>query len=109
RPAAMFVVFLIHQAAGLRVWPYHLANVALHAGNAVLLLRLLQRRYGRQTAALAAILFALLPIHVEAVAYASELPEVLMLTWILLAWHALEYPARPSAAGFGFFCLALLT
>ncbi|MBI3550679.1 MAG: tetratricopeptide repeat protein [Elusimicrobia bacterium] len=109
RPIPMLLFFLLRRVSGLAVWPFHALSVAVHAANSVLLWRLLARRYSGSVALSAAVLFAVLPVHSEAVAFASQLPEILMATWVLLAWLELEAPAPASIAGVGFFCLALLT
>jgi tetratricopeptide (TPR) repeat protein len=77
---------------------HHLVNLLLHLGSVILLFRLVKRLTGRGEAALlAAALFALHPLNVEAVAWVSERRTVLcmfLLLWALLAW--LPYVTAPA-------------
>jgi protein O-mannosyl-transferase len=101
----------------------HYVNVLLHALNAVLLFLLLQRATGfRWRSLMVAALFALHPINVESVAWASERKNVLSTLFFLLALYAYgEYARKPAfsrpalrsaliryAAVAGWFALALL-
>jgi protein O-mannosyl-transferase len=70
--------------------PYHLINVILHLLNTYLLYRIVDKLSGRPFAALiVAALFALHPMHVESVAWISELKDVLYTAFYfgaMLAW-----------------------
>ena len=70
--------YLEWRLAGGAPWPFHLDNVLLHAGNAVLL-GVLARQLALPAVAawLAAALWALHPMHVESVAWVTERKNVL--------------------------------
>ena len=78
---ALAKVALVRDTAGelaLRPWPFHAANLALHVLSALAVFGLLLRLVRRAWAACAgALLFALHPIQVEAVAWVSGLKDVL--------------------------------
>jgi protein O-mannosyl-transferase len=87
---------------GLAPGWHHLTNVFLHALNSVLLFALLRRMTGaRWPSFFAALLFAVHPLHVEAVAWIAERRELLSgLFWFLsiLAW--LRYIERSTLASY---------
>src|SRR5205823_2017819 len=63
---------------GIHPWGFHLTNVLLHAVSVALLFLLLRRMTGAiWRSAAVAILFALHPLHVEAVAWVAERKELL--------------------------------
>jgi len=79
---------------------HHMVSVALHALNAVLVFLLVRAATRRDLgAALVAALFALHPLRVESVAWASERKDVLCATFFLATLLAyLCYARAPSAA-----------
>ena len=73
------------QLFGTRAGAQHLVSVGFHIANALLLLLLLRRMTGALwRSALVAALFALHPLHVESVAWASERKDVLSGFFFLL-------------------------
>jgi tetratricopeptide (TPR) repeat protein len=84
---------------GLDAGSHHLVSLALHAGSAVLLFRLLWTGTGAlgRSAAVAA-LFCLHPLHVESVAWIAERKDLLSTFFGMLSLLAyLEHARRPSA------------
>jgi tetratricopeptide (TPR) repeat protein len=77
---------------------HHAINILLHASNAVLLFLLLQSATKRDWESFfVAALFALHPINVESVAWASERKNVISVFFLLLALYAYgKYVARPT-------------
>lgn len=92
--------FVINRAlTGTAPWGFHAVNVLLHAGACVLLWRVVRgtaTRYG--TALWAALLFAALPVHVEAVANVVGRAEILAAVFVLAAWLAHRRGRLPLAA-----------
>jgi tetratricopeptide (TPR) repeat protein len=101
-PLTSSVFWIQHQLWGDRPAGYHLVNVLLHALNAVLLWHLL-RRLSLPAAWLAAAVFAVHPVHVQSVAWISELKNVLstafFLSSMLLFVRYLGLVASRSSAG----------
>lgn len=88
------------QLFGLNPAGHHYVNVLLHAANAVLLFLLLQSATGfRWRSLMVASLFALHPMNVESVAWASERKNVLSMLFFLLALYA--YTSYARKPGFG--------
>ena len=100
---------------GLSPAAYHLTNLFLHAFNVVLVFVLLQKatlKIARST--MVAALFAVFPLNVEAVAWATERKSVLSVFFLLLAiWAYGWYTRRPGFARYlaivACFALSLMT
>ena len=112
-PVLHSAFWLFHQVWGSAPLGYHLANILLHATSAYLLFVLL-RRISVPGALLAAFAFALHPVHVESVAWISELKNVLSgVFYLAAALFYLRYDAsrerRTYVAALGFFTLAVLS
>ncbi|HVH50083.1 MAG TPA: tetratricopeptide repeat protein, partial [Candidatus Bathyarchaeia archaeon] len=77
---------------------HHAINILLHGLNALILFLLLRNATGRDWESFfVAALFALHPVNVESVAWASERKNVLSMFFLLLAFYAYgKYAARPS-------------
>lgn len=103
RPLMHLVFLALHQLAGPEAWAFHLANVLLHAANTLLVFLLVARWVGagaesrrpgaRRVPFVTALLFALHPVHTEAVAWIAALPE---LVFTLFGLAALLLDARPG-------------
>jgi tetratricopeptide (TPR) repeat protein len=102
RPVTYATFSLNWMVGNVHGWGYHLFNVLLHALVTVLLFVLLRRllegvRNAETIAFVAALLFAVLPIHTEAVASISGRAELLAAGFVMGAW-LLHLRDRPAAA-----------
>jgi hypothetical protein len=78
RPLPLALYFVIYQMFGLSAAAFHGFNVVLHAVNTGLMYTLGKRLRLLPTASfIAALLWAVHPLHTESVAYASSTPELL--------------------------------
>src|SRR5208282_2523594 len=89
RPLFVAWSMLNYTLFGLRPWGWHLGAVLLHVG-AVTAVFWLVRRLGLDywTAALAALIFALHPIHIEPVAWVSAASDTMVTMFAALAFAA---------------------
>ena len=102
RPLLFVILMLDFHLFGLESWGYHLSNVLLHAGVSVLVFmvaasllkqghRLMDEpsasSWQRLLPLIAALLFALHPIHTESVAWISGMTDVSFSLFYLLAFH----------------------
>ena len=111
-PLAHSAFWVMHRAFGDDTTGYHIVNIVLHALSALLIVAIV-RRLRLPGAWLAAVIFALHPVHVESVAWITELKNTL--SGVLYLGAALVYlrfdeerNPRHYAAAAALFVLALL-
>lgn len=112
----VFTTFWVEHAIwGFWAGGYHFVNVLLHGLSAILLLQVL-RKIGLPmwSATMAAILFAIHPVHVESVAWITERKNVLSgVFYLASAWCYLNFESKRQAkfwgAAFALFICALLS
>ncbi|MHC4570948.1 MAG: tetratricopeptide repeat protein [Planctomycetota bacterium] len=94
---------------GLNPVGHHFTNVLFHIVNALLLLLVFNRMTGNLWAsAFVAAVFALHPLHIESVAWASERKDVLStFFWMLTMWAYVQYTERPNIGWYLLVALAL--
>jgi Flp pilus assembly protein TadD len=89
---------LVFQLVGLKFGMHHLTNLFFHIANTLLLFLVFKRMTGTlwQSAFVAA-MFALHPLNVESVAWASERKNVLStFFWMLTIWTYIRYTECPG-------------
>ncbi|HET6769619.1 MAG TPA: tetratricopeptide repeat protein [Chitinophagaceae bacterium] len=77
-PFTTLLYAIEYRLFGLNAQPYHFINLLIHLLNVLLVYLLIQKLAGRkEIAAVTALFFAIHPMHVESVAWISELKDVL--------------------------------
>ncbi len=110
RPLQMLFYLVIVQIFGLSPFAFHTLNIGLHAANACLVFGLGSRLGLRQAVSfLAALLWALHPIHTEAVTYISATADPLYSFFCLLGLFVLlpDFAARKFWFASFLFALAI--
>lgn len=96
RPIVNLSLALNFAAGGLQVIGYHLANLAIHAACALLLLGIARRSLGLGAATIAALLWAAHPLDTEAVTWIVQRAESLMALFYLGTLYCfIRYTERP--------------
>lgn len=114
RPLSVFTFSLNHAVGGLNPLGYHVANVLLHMAACALLWTFIWRLFGQSgLATIAGLLFAVHPIHCEAVANIVGRAEVLAAAFLLggltalLPGHGIPGPRRWAIAAACFLAAVL--
>jgi Flp pilus assembly protein TadD len=114
RPVQMLLYMTLYHAFGFNAFPFHLSMLLMHTANALLVYVLARRLLPSRNAALVAgILFAVHPIHNEAVVWLSAhdaLMTIEVLTSLLLfiRWDAAPRPPQIAALA-ALFAVVLLS
>src|SRR5205807_7357218 len=85
RPIQMVLYMAFYYAFGFDPFRFHLVMLLLHAANTMLVYRLAKRFIPHEAALVAGILFAVHPIHNEAVVWIAVLPDMLLTFETLIA------------------------
>jgi protein O-mannosyl-transferase len=86
-PLTMLVYAVEYSFFGVEPHGYHLVNLFLHLLNIILVFRIVILLSGKKEIAIvAALLFGIHPLHVESVAWASELKDLLYSFFFLASW-----------------------
>jgi protein O-mannosyl-transferase len=97
RPIFSVWMLLLHTCGGLAPWFWHLSSILLHVAATWLVFRICQRLTGNDAgAAAAAAIFAVHPIHVDAVSWVSASCELLFAISALAAMLILLDPPLPD-------------
>lgn len=112
-PVAHSAFWLMHALWGDATFGYHLVNILLHASSAWLLVVIL-KRLNIPGAILAGLIFAVHPVHVESVAWMTELKNALSgALYLLAALFYLRFDTNRKTGAYRtalvLFVLALLT
>jgi tetratricopeptide (TPR) repeat protein len=107
RPLQVILYAVVYHLFGLHVAAYHLLNIFLQAGNAILIYILLKKIYSEKISFLVSALWAIAPIQTQAVTYMSGTADPLCLFFTLLC--ILLFSQKRYIYAFFSFILALLS
>jgi len=87
RPLLSLDYLVLYQVYGPLPYGFHLANVLTHAAVVIMLFVVTKRLFqSRAIAVVTAIVFALHPVHVEAVAWVAAIPDLQLALFLLIAF-----------------------
>jgi tetratricopeptide (TPR) repeat protein len=110
RPLQFACYWVLYRIGGPNPAVFHLLNLLLYAATAWLVFRLSLGLFRNEVAALAgALLWALHPVHVEAVAWISALPDLGFAFFTLLAVVCFAHAEHEGGKGLRYHALAVAT
>jgi tetratricopeptide (TPR) repeat protein len=105
RPLAQFLFALFWNVGGGHPMIFHVFVLAIHVATTVMVWLLLERALPRPAALLGAVLFAVDPVHVEAIASIANSTEVLVtllaIAMVLAIWRATDRDGDQRALRWG--------
>jgi tetratricopeptide (TPR) repeat protein len=99
RPLSLLWWYLLRAVLGLGATGFHASNLLLHAASAAAVLLVGRKLLPALPALAAALLFAVHPVHVEPVAFASAGATELLPSLLFLVATAILLPARQEGGG----------
>ncbi len=109
RPLHIFTYWLIARAAGSNPFAYHLVQLVLYALTIWIVYRIARELLQNELAAFSgALLWALHPLHVEAVAWAAAIPEIGCAFFCMLGFWMFLRAERHSPQNLGWHAAAAL-
>ncbi len=106
-PFTVLSLVFNYNSSGVEPFSYHLTNLVIHIFNSILVLLLVLRmKKGMLAAGITAALFAVHPMHVESVVWASERKDVLYAFFFLVSF--LTYLKYIDAGNFKLIALAFV-
>lgn len=112
RPLQGFLYLIVFQIFGQSTLGFHLLNILIHAANALLVYSLgLKLNFKKNASLLAALIWAVHPMHTEAVTYQSATADSLHTFWILIGLLLLipSFSRRRIFVACGVFALAIIS
>ena len=107
-PLTVLTYSIEYQFFGLNAEGYHGVNLLLHLLNIILVFFVVLSLSNRKEVALvASLLFGLHPLHVESVAWASELKDLLYTFFFLASWFCYLRYLKGLKRKFYFYCLLI--
>lgn len=96
-PMVNLVYLLANKIGGLNPLPYHLFSIFFHLGNAILVYLIAKHFFGKKTAMISSLFFAVYFNNAEAVAWTSAIPHLGACFFYLLAvWLWIKYRTKKS-------------
>lgn len=112
RPIQILIYWLIYQIGGYSTFWFHVPNITLHIINACLAYRLAEKfEFPRMPVLCGLLLWAVHPLHVEAISYISGTADPLYLAFWLtaLVYMAPDFSQKKIFQTFPLFLLAMLS
>jgi hypothetical protein len=114
RPLVELYFAALYRVAGCEAWPYHAASLTIHVATVLTLYAFARTLGTREFAAMAALMFAVLPGHTDAVTWVAAITDLMPAFWyVATLWLHLRFLGRGRTADYvlalGTYTACLLT